>query len=1067
MSRKVLIAKIAAPRLFGVAARTRLFDVLDCNRGRPLIWLDSPPGAGKSTLMASYLERRAIPTLWYQLDATDADPAVLFQNLDLGARSLRAGGRLALPQYAAEHGADIDGFCRLFFRALHASLPAGTVLVFDNYQEVADDAPLHGIVRGAVEQAPPGHSVACLSRAQPPAAFSALAASASMVTLRWDSLRLTTDETREIARGRGLEDEGFVQALHRESDGWAAGITLMLERVAQSVHDPAVLSGDSREVVFEYFAALLFDRLTPARQTTLAALSFLPYVTQDMAREVGDDPDSAALLESLHRRRMFVDRRPDAHPVYVFHALFRDFLRRRAGQMWDTEALNARRLRCTRVLEGVNDTAAVVELLLENDQWRDAATRILAYADRTLHAGRRETLERWIETLPAEVRQTNPMCLYWLGVARAQTDPRRGITTLEAALREFDHLGEIAGQITCLTALLKFGYVAHTAIELLNEWLDALLLRLDSSGDASLAPREALSVWGALCSTLLFVRPWHPWTGEAVRRVIDLVPACDDTHITLASAMTAMEQCYLTGRFAAGEDLAEIILPLAADGSASPSEAGWALIQLGYFRFYQARYEDAMAAFDAAVTLVRRNGQRTLLRRALLCRFMVEFRVFGWDKAHATLREAEDIRVAMTPADRGFQSIFQARRAQHHGQWDLAADMAEESYAAILRMRTPHLLCVWSGFCAEVLAQAGRGARARQMLEEGNRIVERSEIHDWWRAYLALADAYISLCEQDMGVVLVKLRDGIDLAKTGNRKYGLRFLETAMPPLFAMALREGIEVDFVRHLIRMFRLRPPEDAPDQWPWPIRLFTLGRFDVVIEDRTLEFPRKTPRKTLALLKALVAYGGAEVPEQWLCDALWGDEEADAAREALGITVLRLRKLLGRPEAIVQKGGRLSLDRSLVWTDAWSFDRQAAGSTPEAACDALELYAGAFLPADEGDAWSVSARERLRGRFIHLLATQGATLEVAGEVAKAMNWYLRGIDADPIVEAFHQGLMRCYQQLGRHTEAISAFRRLRQTLSVVLGVAPSKVSHELCQGSVRACARENQSSEPVGPD
>jgi DNA-binding SARP family transcriptional activator len=42
---------------------------------------------------------------------------------------------------------------------------------------------------------------------------------------------------------------------------------------------------------------------------------------------------------------------------------------------------------------------------------------------------------------------------------------------------------------------------------------------------------------------------------------------------------------------------------------------------------------------------------------------------------------------------------------------------------------------------------------------------------------------------------------------------------------------------------------------------------------------------------------------------------------------------------------------------------------------------------------------------------------------------------MDADRIVEACYQGLMRCYRRLGRQTEAIGAYRRLRQTLSVVL--------------------------------
>ncbi len=126
------------------------------------------------------------------------------------------------------------------------------------------------------------------------------------------------------------------------------------------------------------------------------------------------------------------------------------------------------------------------------------------------------------------------------------------------------------------------------------------------------------------------------------------------------------------------------------------------------------------------------------------------------------------------------------------------------------------------------------------------------------------------------------------------------------------------------------------------------------------------------------------------------------------------------------------------------------------------ALDLYAGTFLPEDEGEPWSVPARERLRGKFIHLLATHGHAFESEGATTDAIRLYLRGVDADPIVEVFHQGLMRCYERLGRHTEAISVYRRLRQTLSVVLGVSPSSESQELYRKIMQACAGRPEATE-----
>ena len=361
-------------------------------------------------------------------------------------------------------------------------------------------------------------------------------------------------------------------------------------------------------------------------------------------------------------------------------------------------------------------------------------------------------------------------------------------------------------------------------------------------------------------------------------------------------------------------------------------------------------------------------------------------------------------------------------------------------------------------YAADVLIGAGRTEDARPLLGESREIVDRSPVVDCWRAAIVLCEASLTYTEGRRDAARAALRDALALAKAGNRKYYLRYLESSMPPLFCLALEQGIEVDLVQQLIRMFRLKPPAEAPNPWPRPVRIHTLGRFAVHINDQPLEYSRKVPKKTLALLKALIAHGAEAVPEQWLCDSLWGDEEADAARQVLGVTVPRLRKLLGNDEAVGQQGGKVWLDRQVCWVDAWRFQALLADARDaDHLREALNLYAGAFLSDDEDEAWSVAMRERLRGKFIHALATYGQTLEAHGQIDEAIRLYLRGIDADVVLEAFHRGLMRCYRHSGRLTEAVSAYRRLRQTSSVVLGVAPSAESEALYRDIILDCAAE----------
>src|ERR1041384_577631 len=83
--KQLTLAKLSPPRLHDVLPRTRLFDDLDDALQRPVAWLAAQPGAGKTTLVATYLQARKREGIWYQVDDGDADAASFIYHVRLAA----------------------------------------------------------------------------------------------------------------------------------------------------------------------------------------------------------------------------------------------------------------------------------------------------------------------------------------------------------------------------------------------------------------------------------------------------------------------------------------------------------------------------------------------------------------------------------------------------------------------------------------------------------------------------------------------------------------------------------------------------------------------------------------------------------------------------------------------------------------------------------------------------------------------------------------------------------------------------------------------------------------------
>jgi LuxR family transcriptional regulator, maltose regulon positive regulatory protein len=1038
-------AKLTRPKTHRVLRRERLFAQIDRARERPLVWLSGPPGAGKSTLVASYVEANKGRAAWYHLDPGDDDIGTFFYYL---AQSLPAGGKAAplqLPQFTPEHRANLAGYARQFFRQYFMR---PTLLVLDNYHELAEGSPVHEVLDCAVAEIPEGSNIAVISRGGPPRRLARHKVGEKLATIDGEELRTSLEETRAIAALRHDLDEEAIARVHEVSRGWAAGLALTLEREEQI--RSGRISRDRQagtEELFEFFAIQVFDSLPQELQRFLQVSALLPTMTAAMAQRLTGREDAEAVLEDLYRRGLFTDRRATEPPTYQYHDLFRAFLTRRHEKDVAPDAIAAELHLAGTLLQAANQSDHAVRLFLRAGDWPAARAAILGTAGALVVQGRSASLRDWIAAIPREVVAADPWLNFWAGTSELRSDPASARVGLLAAYELFQANDDVTGQTLACGAIIHSHLYQFTDMTPLDPWIDALTALLERQPRFPSASAE-LQVVTALLMAYSFRRPRRQQMERCVARMLELIGSGIPDADASSACGSLMIHFLSSGDTLSGERTVAHLHKLHDGGRVPPPIRALGILQYARLHFDKCEHAASARAFNAVLELVSAHSLSlpVLTVQSHLGLAMCALELDDLPLAETHRQQFEKWWMPQRRMDEFGSSRLRFWLACRRGQWDSALELAHRQAECARDCGV-----FWGAFesCIQqalVCAELDRPAEFEAALAPVRPMFAGTGF-EHFTYQLDLTEAYYALLKGERAKCHEKLRAGLARCRYDLSKRTLRMHPMMLSKLFAEALAAGIEVEYVTESIRTLQLRPPSRDVKNWPWPLQVYTFGQFEVLRDGRPLEYSRKAPKKTIALLKAIIAFGGSNVPEQRLVDAFWSDEEGDVATRSLGAALHRLRKLLGDADAVIQQGNALSLDKARVWVDVWAFEDLLARPDAEAS-EIIGLYRGAFLAEDDGEPWPVTMRERLRGRFIHAVAEAGKQLEDGNRPDAAIECYLRGLDADPVIEQFYQGLMRCYAALERRSEALSAYQRLKRMLSISLGVQPSAQTDRLYQ-------------------
>jgi ATP/maltotriose-dependent transcriptional regulator MalT/DNA-binding SARP family transcriptional activator len=1042
----VTLAKFSRPRLYDVLRRERLFERLDAARAHPIVFIAGPPGAGKSTLIASYIEARKAPGVWFQTDAGDADPGTFFHYLTLAAAELlrtRTKRLAALPRFGPEYATELPHFTRRFLRAFFALFPQRSILVIDNFHEAPATAAWRHAFSEGLRELPAGLTLVFASRMPPPPEMARLIADQSLVQIDWSELRFTTDEATAMTAGAGVAPS-VARDIHRASDGWAAGIVLMREHLARAgALDTSARVPDSKEAVFAYFTGEIFERARPNNRRTLLLAALLPSVTGSDAAAITGDEDAPRVLDYLYRQHLFTDRRRGgAEPVYQFHALFREFLleegRKRLSVDERRDALD--RAAGQLVSRGEFDAAAA--LYREAQAW-PALTGLALHVGAALIAeGRANTLAQWIDALPEALRQREPRLALYLGVALLYSDPPRAKRLLDAAYDGFVANGDVRRILMTAAHAVDCHYFEWADFTPLDRWIAVFEKHLTPTAPLDSA-YDAMRVYSAFLIALLFREPEHPRITGIAREVARQIADDSALDVPLNFRLDAASILFNYYNWKTKGDTADALIarvtPWLADPRATPLNRVWWRVHLAFNHQILGRFAHARRTMDEAEAIAREHGLRSFLFEIYYAE--VTPVVASRDVA-ASVAALEKLRTVLNPARRMDVAYFRFQEStvrMLEGRTQEALRAAQEALAlgreaGLPPMQVPHFLV------REALCHLQQGAVDRALARYDEAIaastgVDRSN----FQVQRGLVDAHRARTHGDVDGAVAALRDLLPVCRARGYLGFLRQNPEVVAPLFALALEHGIEREYTQKLIRERQLAPPSPTIAHWPWPLALRTLGEFVVVRDGTPLVSKGKAQKRPLEMLKALIALGGRNVDASMLTAQLWPDAEGDDAKTSFDSGLYRLRKLLAVDGALALAEGRLSLNPGVVWLDVWAFE-QALDATPPDVDAALACYRGHFLGLEAAAPWALPLRDRLQARLARAVLARGQALEASGDFAAARVLYERALELDNLAEAIYRRLMICQRELGDPTGALTTYRRCRELLSIVLGRKPA---------------------------
>lgn len=402
---QMMAGKLKPPKLRYVLDRPRLFKLAAPDKKQKLVLICAAAGYGKTTLMAQIARDYSGYTVWYQVDRFDNDPAVFLRNLIIGISQACDGiGAQSLRRLddATDIGREGESIIAVLNNELGDQLNKPLAICFDDLHLMDEAKFATEFMNYLISDLPENCTIYVSSRTKPNLPIGRMRVQGSMKELEDIDLQFSRNELKELlSETWSLDIESHIlEQLHKNIEGWAAGLVLMEDQLRIGGLVPEMFSKHRvRKNVYEYLAEEVMSRQSTEMQNVLEKSALMDPIDPHISKRALHMKDAPALLSSASKLNLFISRVDDSN-LFRLHPLFRDYLLTKLNEQATKREIAELRTLIGKALEENGEKGQAVEQYIQSKKWKEATNIFEQIAENMLKNGEYMTMARWLNDLP-------------------------------------------------------------------------------------------------------------------------------------------------------------------------------------------------------------------------------------------------------------------------------------------------------------------------------------------------------------------------------------------------------------------------------------------------------------------------------------------------------------------------------------------------------------------------------------------------------------------------------------------------------------------------------------------